>query len=297
MWATASRVRGWLLIEQPGAWGKDALTESGLPPEVGRELARRAAPAHVRILLIRRPQRSRRPSPDRRECFASFTARPSPWLERALFADPEDLLAAVDFGALGRGERFGFGDDWAHPLALVCTNGRHDPCCAQFGRPVVRALAAAQASYRDLAWECTHMGGERFAGNLLCFPHGLYFGRLGPESAVAAVEAYAGGRIALANFRGRAGDPFTVQAAEHFLRLELGLAGIDDVVPHASSRVRPALVEVDFGTPGGQAFRVTVEVVAGDAHPLTCTSSHPQAAPAYRLVGIAPRPPSAGAIH
>ena len=27
-------------------------------------------------------------------------------------------------------------------LELVCTNGRHDPCCADKGRPVVRALAA-----------------------------------------------------------------------------------------------------------------------------------------------------------
>ena len=32
------------------------------------------------------------------------------------------------------------------PLVLVCTNGRHDACCATFGRPVVRACAQTEAA-------------------------------------------------------------------------------------------------------------------------------------------------------
>ena len=51
----------WLLIEQPGPWGRDALKESHLSPTVGRALADWAARAQdhgpVRLGLIRRPGR------------------------------------------------------------------------------------------------------------------------------------------------------------------------------------------------------------------------------------------------
>lgn len=55
MYATASLVSAWLLIEQPGAWGPDALTESKLPTEIAAELERNAD--DVRILLIRNRSR------------------------------------------------------------------------------------------------------------------------------------------------------------------------------------------------------------------------------------------------
>ena len=29
-----------------------------------------------------------------------------------------------------------------------------------------------------------HVGGDRFAGNLVCLPEGLYFGRVGPEETL-----------------------------------------------------------------------------------------------------------------
>ena len=61
------------------------------------------------------------------------------------------------------GERPGFGEEVTEPVYLVCTNGRHDRCCATYGRPAL----ALQASHGDLTWESSH-GGDRFAGNLAC---------------------------------------------------------------------------------------------------------------------------------
>ena len=51
------RAAAWLAIEQPGPWGRRALTESHLDVGLGRELSRRAEAAGVRIALIRRPGR------------------------------------------------------------------------------------------------------------------------------------------------------------------------------------------------------------------------------------------------
>ena len=36
LFATASLVNTWILFEQPGAWGPDALTESGFPEVLAR---------------------------------------------------------------------------------------------------------------------------------------------------------------------------------------------------------------------------------------------------------------------
>jgi hypothetical protein len=44
MAGTASTVRSWLLLEDPGPWGRDALRDARLPERVGLELQRRCPP-------------------------------------------------------------------------------------------------------------------------------------------------------------------------------------------------------------------------------------------------------------
>ncbi len=53
--ATAPPAQRWLLIEQPGPWGRDALTESRFDAAVAPRLAHRARQENVRLLLVRRP--------------------------------------------------------------------------------------------------------------------------------------------------------------------------------------------------------------------------------------------------
>lgn len=285
---TASIVHSWLLIEQPGSWGPEALFESRLPVTVAREVVTQAERHGVRVLLIRRPDRTRI---TRRHCFAMHSRRPAPWIEQRFIDDPAELLD-IDFAALGEGRRFGFGADRHEPLYLVCTNGRHDPCCAQFGRPVLRALAS------DRVWESSHLGGERFAGNLVCFPHGLYLGRVDPLNAAALVAGYEAGTIDLDHYRGRAGDPFVVQAAEFFLRRAQGLVGVDDVVPAGRTRLGGGLVAVEFSIVAGPRFEVHVAVRrAPDARPLTCTASTAQRPPTYELVDLFPLDGPGPAVH
>src|SRR3954466_15303240 len=52
--ATAAPAQRWLLIEQPGPWGRDALAESRFDRSVVPELARRSRAEGVRLLLVRR---------------------------------------------------------------------------------------------------------------------------------------------------------------------------------------------------------------------------------------------------
>lgn len=278
--ATASIVRNWLLVEHPGAWGPVALTESGLPTHLSDGLTALSAAHGIRVLLVRRPVR---PDDSSRRCFVAHTGRRVRWIEERVVDDLDELLA-VDFSPMGQGERVGFGALRAEPLYLVCTNGRHDQCCANLGRPLARALH----SRRDgLVWESSHFGGDRFAGNLVCLPHGLYFGRLAPEDAGRVVESYEAGVVVLEHYRGRAGEPFAAQAAEHFLREQEGLVGVDDLLVRSHRPQGDGVVEVRFAAPGEKSYAVRVRVLpATHARQLACRSSAEARPPTYALVDV-----------
>jgi hypothetical protein len=109
---------------------------------------------------------------------------------------------------------------------LVCTNGARDPCCA------IRGPAVAQALQRELpgqVYECSHLGGHRFAANVLVLPDGLCFGRLDARAAVALAAELEAGRLPLDHLRGRTALDPEQQAAEILVRAELGLTRLDDL--------------------------------------------------------------------
>jgi len=279
MLATASMVRNWLLIEQPGAWGPKAVDQSGLPPGVAGRLAALARTHVLRVLLLRRPLRSPGGS---RQCFVAHSGNRTRWIQERAVTDLDELLE-VDFSPLRDGRPIDFGRSREGPLYLVCTNGRHDPCCATLGRPVARALQRGSES--DSVWECSHFGGDRFAGNLVCLPDGLYFGRLDPVSAQRVVDGHGQGTIDLEHYRGRAGQPFAVQAAEFFVRRHEGLTGVDDLSWIAHRPVGERVVDVTFSRSDGGTYRVKVGVEpAPDARPLSCNATSEERPPTYALL-------------
>ncbi len=277
---TASTVRNWLLVEQPGPWGPDALAESRVPEPVATELAARAHRHRVRILLLRRVAGGHS---DEHACFVAHSGPGGPWMEHRLLPHPAGLLD-LDFARLGQGRRPGFGALWQPPLYLVCTHGRHDPCCAQFGRPVVRSVRRWLGAR---LWECSHLGGDRFAGNLVALPRGDYFGLLGPREATRVVRSYEAGTLELDHYRGRSSLPMVVQAAEVFARREQALVGLEDLTVTRRRRLSAELVEVSFAGHDGRRLEVTVQVRPSDrARPLTCRAAAASRPPTYSLVSL-----------
>ena len=278
--ATASRVRAWVLVEQPGPWGSEPLLESRLDPEVGRALRRRASATGVRVLLVRRPGRA---TPGPRRAFLAHTGRRARWLEELRLDDAGDLLG-LDWTRLEAGKAPGYGAPLARPIYLACTNGRHDQCCATWGRPLARALAAGVG---ERAWECSHIGGDRFAGNLVCLPEGVYYGRVGADETAGVVALHERGRLDLDHYRGRCCYPPAVQAAEHFLRRERGLTGLDELVAESREADPGGVVAVRFATRAGDRWLVRLQVApAAPDRLLTCQATRPHRPPAYRLLDL-----------
>ena len=175
----------------------------------------------VRALLIRRPDRS---AVDGHRVFAAYADPAEPWLESGTLTDLHDVLD-LDLVGLRAGRSSGLERDESS-LFCVCTHGKHDTCCAERGRP---AAAALEAAHRDHTWEVSHIGGDRFAGNMLVLPHGLYYGRIDAVTALAVAGAHEAGELDLDHLRGRSGLPTAAQYAEVVLRRDLAETRNDSV--------------------------------------------------------------------
>ncbi|MEV1063098.1 sucrase ferredoxin [Streptomyces sp. NPDC050263] len=223
---TAATARTWLLLEQPGPWGADALTSSHLDPALGRALEAAAKDTGVRIALIRRPGRHADPGmpPPVRHVYAAHTTPGGIWLHSATTTDPGRLLD-LDMAALGRGEPHTFDralqgrPHTGDPLALVCTNGKRDRCCALLGRPLAAELAASGVQG---AWEVTHLGGHRFSPTLLVLPHGYAYGRAEAHTVKEVLHGVQEGRIVVEGCRGSSAWERPGQAAELAVRAATG---------------------------------------------------------------------------
>ncbi|MFJ4832688.1 sucrase ferredoxin [Streptomyces sp. NPDC088747] len=218
---TAATARTWLLLEQPGPWGAKALTSSHLDPALGRALEAAAADNGVRIALIRRPgPHADFGPPAERRVYAAHTAPGNVWLHGATICDPEQLLD-LDFTALGKGDphtfdaSLGGGPHTGDPLALVCTNGKRDRCCALLGRPLAAELAASGV---DGAWEVTHLGGHRFSPTLLVLPYGYAYGRAEAHAVKEILQGVREGRVVTEGCRGNSAWERPGQAAELAVR-------------------------------------------------------------------------------
>lgn len=234
-----------LLIEHGGPWPAEAVDQ--VVPQVLTTAQREtlARLPGLRVLLIRRARTATGPG----GTVMVGGCRPGDrWLERVDPAALGDLdLTAVAFGSGGIGEPVD------RPALLVCTNGRRDACCAVHGRPVAAELAD---HYPEETWECTHLGGHRFAGNLLVLPHGLLFGRLDARGALPVVAEALGGRVPVEELRGRTGLDAFAQVAEVEVRRRTGYAGLDAVLTGESS-VEGEHATVTVRTPEGP-FLVTL---------------------------------------
>jgi hypothetical protein len=268
--ATASRIDGWILLEYRGMWDRDVLGRSLLSDGLKAHLREQLhALRPSRLLFLRKPERR---SYGRR--YVSFgTSRPGAERFFRLEVDHLEELRDFDFaGALAGDDPPGVPVD--HPLLVVCTHGKRDRCCAKHGQPLYDALRHEMES--DWVWQSTHVGGDRFAGNVVVFPEALYYGRVEPGDVGALLEAHAGGRIDPERYRGRAAYTFPVQAAEQGIREAEGLLGIRDLAFVGCRPRGEDAWRVRFRGPDDTLFEADVAAeVADEPVYLTCGAAEP----------------------
>lgn len=280
---TAPHARLWVLLEQPGPWGRDALTESHLPADVGRALAALAKSHPVRVGLIRSVGAHADISRGARTLLLARTDSGASWIAARSVADVSSLPALLDveelLGATNAPPNLP-GEQLPAPAnaLLVCTNAKRDQCCAVLGRPMAASMATASDA-RTQVWETSHTGGHRFAPTFVSLPDGYLYG--GADAESRSLDAC----------RGRSSLPPAGQAAELAVLRHLG-----------ASTPRPLEVEglgdqAHLVTDGDDSFPVTVTRESGPDRPESCGkvavpsswfTASVQPNPSHRAISIAP---------
>jgi hypothetical protein len=292
LFATASSVLRWVLVEQPGAWAHSAPPTERDDPERTAALREQAMEWKGRYLAIRRPRGA--PAAPTDTGRTVFVAQSRPGQERLLRLDVPD---AADLREVTLPDDLDNpGPGWVRepqPLFAVCTHGKHDVCCAVKGRPLAAALAAAQP---NLVWECSHIGGDRFAPNVVVLPFGWYFGRIAPAEADDFTNGVLAEQLPLRHYRGRSAYVPAVQAAQHFASEHVPrgrnpeLVDADAFSPLSVERVGDSSWRVALRGRDGTALDVTVHRdPAPTAVLLTCHADVARHPPIFRLQDLRAR--------
>jgi hypothetical protein len=179
------------------------------------------AATNARFLFIR----NARPQPGLVRLYIARTRELEPALYR--FDVPGyDALLALDLEAVARGDLAFDPYRTGELLLAVCTNGRRDIACSKYGLPVAEALAASAGS---AVWQCSHIGGHRFAATLVALPWGVCYGYLDADDVRAVAQAARNVQVLPEHSRGRSCYDSPVQAADYFLRGLIGARALPGV--------------------------------------------------------------------
>jgi hypothetical protein len=278
---TAPHAHGWLLIEHHGPWGVEALAESGIDHDVLTALSMAARRARWRILLIRRPGRQVDSGSRIWIAIGSTQTIRGHW---QVSADLLDAVAVVP-SLTGATEPVAAPEP-TEPILLVCAHGTHDTCCAVRGRPVGGALAARWPAG---VWECSHLGGDRFAANVIVLPDAAYYGNLDPDSAVDVVASHLDGRIRVDRLRGLARFPPIAQVAVAEAHRRVGPLAATAITAGPAEPLEPHRWRVPVQAPGSRWLAVVV-AERRDPAVLTCRAAAATPATAYRVATFLPAP-------
>jgi hypothetical protein len=276
LFGSAAPAQRWLLIEHPGPWPRRAFTASPALAEV----AARATAAGIRTVLIRRPRQSHTGHPPASDADRAPGARAWAYVDSrpgsegvwwSQFDDERELLTAP---------LPPHGEPVVEPIHLVCAHGRHDTCCAVEGRPVAAALDADRPGS---TWECSHVGGDRFAPNLILLPHGLYYGALDVPAALRVAAAYRAAEVVPEYLRGRSVFAPAIQAAQHFARARSGDHRLDAFAPLALAQLGDDTFRIALA-----GATVVLRTSWSKLAMLTCAAGRPEAARIFDLLTLTP---------
>jgi hypothetical protein len=225
VWGTANEgVTTWVMVEDRGPWGARVPEQAQTMDEAARvHLLALDARDDLRVELIRRPASgvdAHDAGP--RVAYVGRVDEQGGALWRIELGSAAELAAldpaGIASGAVAAARVF-------EPVFFVCTHGTRDACCARRGMPVYRCLAEL---YPASTWQCSHLGGHRFAPTLLVLPHGAVYGHVEAEQAQALAQAARAGHLYdPARLRGRSCYLHPVQAAEAMLRQILDRREVD----------------------------------------------------------------------
>ena len=215
MIGSAPQVGLWILLEVRDVWEPKNLESNSLPAVATAWLDDAMARGEADGLMPRAQ-------------FIRHRRRPSDPLTVMTFCDGIlRRLEISDYSELASidplGDHMRKSDDI---LYFVCTHARRDLCCSREGLPTWQRLDALS---NGRAWQTTHLGGHRFAPNVLTLPSARSYGRVRVDEVDAFFADIESGAVPTKYLRGNSLLPPDAQACEPTILLDdgtyLGLSG------------------------------------------------------------------------
>ncbi len=277
---TAPALRRLVAVEHVGAWPPRVAAH---PDRAVSGLAARLREQDATLLLIRRPGRRRRRTAGRAVLVADLSPGATRVVRRHVRGpdDLDDLTFDMDVGR-----------PVSDPLLLVCAHGRRDVCCAVRGRALAAAVAGADPDHPGGVWECSHLGGHRFAPTAIALPTGYAYGRLDPATAVDVRKGAGLGEVVPSCCRGHVGRTPAEQVAELSVREHTGIRDADALTVDPADGPGDAVVRAR----DGRRWTVTLSVDPdAGARPASCGAALEPAMPLVGSLPARPRDRPAGA--
>ncbi len=252
---TAKTGQKFVLFEHHQGWSHDVLDGGTFGGELSGKLTYFFGMHDASFQLIRP---AGRPKPRcRYRVFIIFTGNglQAPVVERLEVRCPQDLLELNLETPLANG-----GQKVTHPLALVCTHGKRDQCCAIKGRPLAAELS--ERFDEEWVWETSHMKGHRFAATLMLMPWGYSYAYMDAERATEMLESAQRGELYLPQLRGRgcfdaAGQVAEILVARSYGSPEIGSLYVEKVDLTGHDSAEKTVREVSL--PDGSSYHVFLE--------------------------------------
>jgi hypothetical protein len=230
----------WLLLEYRGRWEHHAAAVFSESVQM-RLSALKAKLPKLRVALIKKARHTSGPL----SVFWAFSRQENAQLYRSEITDYDALFFHPESP----------GEPTDEKIVAVCTHGTHDLCCAQFGNEIYDALREVDDAS---VWQISHVGGCRFAPNVVCLPHGIVYGRVERTDCADIVTSYRRGEVIPEKLRGRSCYSKPVQAAERFLRISKHLSRLDELNMTSAEETGPGAWTVQFKSGDSTRYNLSV---------------------------------------
>ncbi len=142
------------------------------------------------------------------------------------------------------------------PIYLICTNDQHDPCCGKWGQALFD-----QASSTENLWQCSHLGGDRFAANVVSLPAGNYYRQVDEAALQSVITAEKQNTIYIDQFAGRSCYDRISQVAFHHLLRAYPKTSINDWHLDEKDEKEPLHFTITFQGKNGSKVMISIEQI------------------------------------
>ncbi|MGE6221072.1 sucrase ferredoxin [Nubsella zeaxanthinifaciens] len=268
--------KNFLFIECDEPWEENALASSSIPSKIKTKLIEFNSKAENRLLLIKKGNSNLKADKSLTLISAKLTG--TFFHVKEMHINSYQDLIKLDLYDLPIDSKI------IKHYIFICTNGKKDKCCSKFGYSSFKNFESNNCEDKVDIWQCSHLGGDRFAATCLVLPQGAYYGRIQDCNPKSFIDNLLDEKLILENLRGRSIYDGYIQAAEYFIRKKNNITKLDALTFSGATNLTETSMLVRFNN-GTVLEEIAIEKYKVDYKmAMTCNAQEMQSPYKYRVL-------------